>query len=245
MKKKKPKKYKEYNFKTKPFIAREDEVKPYGPRPFKSKDLKERMDEWQQKFNDYFTGLQENGKQLKELREQQKENGKQLIELREQQKETRQQLKEASELQKRTARTLSNLGLNIGDVAEDYFIGALKSRTELASMRYDNVKTNEEKGNGKRGEYDILLLNHETVIVVEVKHKLWKWHVDDFHNRRLSGFKELFPEYTDRMLFGALAGLTVHKEARARAVELGYLVLTQSGQQVKVLNPEGFEPTVF
>ena len=33
------------------------------------------MDEWQQKFNDYFTGLQENGKQLKELREQQKEKG--------------------------------------------------------------------------------------------------------------------------------------------------------------------------
>ncbi len=217
MKRKKPKKYKEYNFKTKSFIVGEDEAKPYGRQPFKSKDLKERMDEWEQKFNDYFTGLLENGKQLKELREQ----------------------------QKRTERTLSNLGLNIGDVAEDYFIGALKSRTELASIKYDILKTNEEKGNGKRDEYDILLLNHETIIVVEVKHKLWKWHVDDFHNRRLAGFKELFPEYTNRMLFGALAGLTVDKEARARAVELGYLVLTQSGQQVKVLNPEGFEPTVF
>ncbi len=68
MKRKKPKKYKEYNFKPSSFIVGEDENKPYGRQPLKAKDFYERMDEWQLKINDLFASQQETGKQLQEVK---------------------------------------------------------------------------------------------------------------------------------------------------------------------------------
>jgi hypothetical protein len=55
-----------------------------------------------------------------------------------------------------------------------------------------------------------------------------KYDVDDFHKRKLPNFKKLFPEYKDKKIVGAVAGLSVVNDAAQKAFEYGYLVLRQA-----------------
>ncbi len=145
----------------------------------------------------------------------------------------------------RLAKIAGGLGVNLGEVAEDYFIGALESRNELAGIQYHEIICKESRGNGIRGEYDIILINNKVIIIVEVKQKLVSSDISDFHDRRMPKFRTLFPEYAKRQLMGAMAALTLSNKTAEKAFDLGYFVLTQAGQQLKLLNPKGFVPKTY
>jgi hypothetical protein len=145
--------------------------------------------------------------------------------------ETREQIKEVSKI-------VGGMGNTQGDVTEDFFKGALKDTKCLAGIKY-NYHGQLKKSNGTvKGEYDIVLFGEDTIVVVEVKHKLWPADVDNFHRRRLPRFKTLFPEYNDKKLVGALAGMTIDPDAKNKALALGYLLLTQAGQKIKVISAD-------
>jgi len=145
--------------------------------------------------------------------------------------ETREQIKEVSKI-------VGGMGNTQGDVTEDFFKGALKDAKCLAGIKY-NYHGQLKKSNGTvKGEYDIVLFGEDTIVVVEVKHKLWPADVDNFHRRRLPRFKTLFPEYNDKKLVGALAGMTIDPDAKNKALALGYLLLTQAGQKIKVISAD-------
>jgi hypothetical protein len=62
----------------------------------------------------------------------------------------------------------------------------------------------------------------------------------DFINRKLVRFKPLFREYADKKIIGAIAGMSVPSDSYEMAAKHGLLVLTQSGENMTVMNPEGF-----
>ena len=92
---------------------------------------------------------------------------------------------------------------------------------------------------GREMEIDILGVNREYVVVVEVKTTL---NVDDVkdHVKRLAQFKEFFPEYGERKVVGAVAGMRLEGEADKYAYRRGLYVLAQSGETVRMLNDEAF-----
>ena len=65
--------------------------------------------------------------------------------------------------------------------------------------------------------------------------------MDDFYNRKLPNFRKLYPEYNDKELIGALAALSVPQASIDKAFQYGFLVLTQSGNDLTVVNKEDFE----
>lgn len=91
-----------------------------------------------------------------------------------------------------------------------------------------------------QGEYDIVLYNGEYMIVIEVKYKLHPDDVEDFLHRKLPAFKPLFPEYADQKLIGAVAGMSVPVDSYETTEKNGLLVLTQSGENISVMNPRDF-----
>ena len=56
----------------------------------------------------------------------------------------------------------------------------------------------------------------------------------------MPNFRALYPEYSDKALVGAVAGLSVPSESERLAKSFGLLVLTQSGDDICLLNEEGF-----
>ena len=97
----------------------------------------------------------------------------------------------------------------------------------------------------RRIEYDIVAVNGDVVVVVSVKTRLNVEHVKTFVEERLTMFKEVFPRYRQMKLLGAVAGMSIEQEADAYAIKNGLFVLTQSGDNIKLLNPEGFLPKAF
>ena len=160
-------------------------------------------------------------------------------------KETDKKFQETDRKLKRLSEIASGLGINLGEVAEDFFRGALENRNELWGFPYSHVDSLKRTTKQKQGQYDIVLFNEETIMVIEVKQKLHPNDVDVFYNRKLPEFKNLFPEYKDKNLIGAVASFTIPDDSKEKAISYGFLVLAQTDQKIKVLNDSQFKPQLF
>ncbi|NUM34517.1 MAG: DUF3782 domain-containing protein [Candidatus Brocadiae bacterium] len=93
-------------------------------------------------------------------------------------------------------------------------------------------------------EIDILGINHEYVIAVEVKSTLSIDDVNEFLEE-LKKFKLFFPEYKDRKVIGAVAGIEITGKADRYAYKKGLFVLGQAGEDLVIKNDKQFKPVVW
>ncbi len=98
--------------------------------------------------------------------------------------------------------------------------------------------------NGQHMEIDVLVLSHDDVVLVEAKSTLG---IDDVseHLERLAQFKAFFPEYGQRRLLGAVAGIEITGSADRYAYRKGLFVIVQSGESVRIANDDSFKPRVW
>ena len=94
---------------------------------------------------------------------------------------------------------------------------------------------------GETLEIDVLVTNAGHVLVVEVKSTLGIEDIQDFV-LDLERFKAFFPEHSDRVVYGAVAGIAMDDGADRYAYRQGLFVLAQSGESVAILNGDGFQP---
>jgi hypothetical protein len=90
-------------------------------------------------------------------------------------------------------------------------------------------------------EIDVLVTNQDHALAVEVKSRLSVQDVKDFIED-LRTFRRFFPEYDQKQLYGAVAGIDIENGADKYAYRQGIFVLTQSGETVTILNGNAFEP---
>lgn len=98
--------------------------------------------------------------------------------------------------------------------------------------------------NGETMEIDVLVLNQNHALIVEVKSSLGVQDVKDFVVD-LGRFREFFPEYANRQIYGAVAGIAIESEADRYAYRQGLFVLTQSGETMIILNNDQFRPRAW
>jgi hypothetical protein len=58
----------------------------------------------------------------------------------------------------------------------------------------------------------------------------------------LNQFRQFFPEYSQKKLYGAVAGIEVEEGADRYAYRQGLFVLAQAGEAVSILNNSDFQP---
>ena len=141
---------------------------------------------------------------------------------------------------------LGSIGHNNGLVAEEFFFQGFSSTMQVGEIKYDYIEKNKERLIKKlRGEYDIVLINHEQILIIEVKYKFHPNDVEIFIEYILPKFKKLFPEYIDYTIYGAIAGLSVPEAALLKAKQYGLMCFTQSGEKIKKLSSEDLILTKF
>jgi vacuolar-type H+-ATPase subunit I/STV1 len=193
------------------------------------------------------------------LRESQAKTDEQLSRTNEQLSRTDEQLSRTDEQLSRTdeqlsktikklddiGRQLGDLGLVQGEVAEDLFFRNLRYIfKEKRDIIFADVKRNLKKRGS--GEYDIVAVNGDAVLVIEVKNKLQKRMVDTFVDKKLPKFKEIFPEYRDRRLFGGVGALVVKDDVGRYAEKAGLYVLTQTSEGgAALVNRKNFRAKEF
>lgn len=188
-------------------------------------------------FNQVWKMFQETDKQFKETDKKFKETDKLLTEKFQ---ETDKKFQETDRKIDRLAKLYGGVSENSKDVAEEFFRRGLEARSSLFGIKYTEVDHLARTSKKLQGEYDIVLHNKAYIIVIEVKYKFHPDDVLDFVNRKLVRFKPLFREYADKKIIGAVAGLSVSSDSYELAAKQGLLVLTQSGDNMTVMNPEGF-----
>jgi hypothetical protein len=98
--------------------------------------------------------------------------------------------------------------------------------------------------NGDTIEIDIMVINREYVVLVEAKSTLSVENINE-HLENIARFKSFFPEYADRKVVGAVAGIVIDEGADRYAYKSGLFVIGQSGETVKILNDKKFIPRAW
>jgi hypothetical protein len=77
--------------------------------------------------------------------------------------------------------------------------------------------------------------------VVEVKSSLGVNDVKELQSD-LNKFRQFFPEYAQKQLYGAVASIEIEEGADRYAYRQGLFVLAQAGETVSILNNPDFQP---
>ena len=160
--------------------------------------------------------------------------------LRETARLTRETDRRIRELSKEISNLTGSWGKFVEAMVEPAVVRLFRERGIEIERTFQRVKSRRD---GEEMEVDILGINREWALVVEVKTTLKVEDVDD-HIERLERFREFFPEYADRKVIGAVAGMRVEEGADKYAYRRGLFVLAQSGESVMILNDERFQPRV-
>jgi hypothetical protein len=165
--------------------------------------------------------------------------------LKEQSLETERILKEQSLKTDRQITRLSqeigNLGGKWGRFVENMVAPACETLFLNRQIPVHQVSQRVRKRlDGKTLEIDVLVTNENHVLVVEVKSSL---SVDDVKEliKNLTEFRQFFPEYNHKQLYGAVAGIEIEEGADKYAYRQGLFVLAQRGENVAILNDTEFQ----
>ena len=188
---------------------------------------------------------------LAELTAAQKETDLQLKEVSQAQKETDRQLKE---LGKQTDRQLKELGKQIGGLGSKFgsFTEglALPSMEKILRQRFGmevvspSVRASKE---GKHMEIDVLAYtngNLNIAYVVEVKSHAREDSITQLKSI-LQRFRDFFPEYKDKQLYGILASVDMSPELRQKTLQEGFYVARIHDQVFELDTPDNFQPQSY
>ncbi len=183
---------------------------------------------------------------LAELTAAQKETERRFQETDRRFQETERLLKEKSE---ETNRQIKEVNKQIGDLGgkwgrfvENMVAPACETIFLKRGIPVHQVSQRVKKRlNGETLEIDVLVTNENHVLVVEVKSSLGVNDVKELQSD-LNKFRQFFPEYSQKQLYGAVAGIEIEEGADRYAYRQGLFVLAQAGETIAILNNSDFEP---
>lgn len=218
---------------------------------FKETDRK--FQETDRKFQETDRKFKETDRKFKETDRKFQETDRQFKEIAERFKETDRKFKETDALLKQSAlrleqeiaavnREISNLGGKWGHFVEGIVKPSIEQLFQERGIKversYARVKASR---NGDQMEIDILAVNGKEVVLIEVKSSLSVSDIDDFLEE-FPRFRKFFPEYADRKIYGAVAGIVIEEGADRYAYKKGLFVIAQKGEMVEILNDKKFVP---
>ena len=126
---------------------------------------------------------------------------------------------------------------NIGYIAEEYFFNSFKAgKTNFFGENFDEINKN-VKGIKKdfEDEYDILLRNGKSVIIVEVKNKA---NVNDIPKiqRKTETFRINFPEYKKHKVYLGFASMGFYTEVEQECQKNGIAIIKQVGETLVIFD---------
>ena len=190
-------------------------------------------------------------KDTRELKEAQKETGCEHKELHRkfkiEQQKTEEVIRRVSEsLDKASGNFNNKWGSFIENLVKGGLVRLLNERDIQVVKTLSRVPFYRSKGE-QEGEFDLIAVNEEEVVIVEIKTTLMPSHVDYFIEK-LKKFRNVFPEYSDKRIYGSVAYLDDNNMAANYAKDKGLFVIKAPGGESHVsmiTNAPDFTPKLF
>ena len=173
--------------------------------------------------------LQENTQQMKQSRAEYEQWRKDYNQERE---------KAAADFDKQMKeinKTLGGWANNHGSFAEEYFFNSFENgKKNFFGEEFDKVKKKlTNYWQGIEDEYDIVLYNHSSVALIEVKYKA---HENDIPKvlKKVETYRILFPDYKDFKIYLGLASLSFYHGLEQECIKQGIAIIKQLGDTVVI-----------
>ena len=155
------------------------------------------------------------------------------------QKENEQLLKENWEKyekrMKKMEETMGSWSYNHGSFAEEYFFNSFENdQHNFFGEEFAKIQKHVHPVTPKlEDEYDIVLYNHTSVAIIEVK---FKAHENDVKQtlKKAETFRILCPDYKDFKIYLGLASMSFYPELEQMCTEQGIAVIKQVGDMVVI-----------
>ena len=123
-----------------------------------------------------------------------------------------------------------------GQVTESYFINSFEQNLQFAGQKYDGIIHNYRQKSKKlnlQGEYDLVLYNGSSVVIIEIKYKARERDVVKLMSKA-STFKQLFPHYANYDMFLGLAAFHFEEQSEQKSIDEGIAVIKQNGDNMVI-----------
>jgi len=203
-------------------------------------------------------------REMAQLREQQKEHEKEMAESRKEhdrrmaehekemaqsrerhkeidklQKETAEQMKKTDEKLDRLAKNVGGINDNIGHHAEQYFQNVFDNSLSFGGQKYDYMRPNLKYGRkGVSAEFDIVLVNGESVAVIEAKSRIHPKFIKELAEEKVAQFRKYYPEYKNYKLYLGAAGFSFDGSVIEEAKKYGIGVVRQVGESLEITDKD-------
>jgi hypothetical protein len=154
---------------------------------------------------------------------------------------TDEKFQETEKLVRQNQKMMGDLGRKFGTIIEHMFIPNLEEKFNALGYEFGKAGPNVRIANKKHNifaEIDVFLENGDCALAVEVKTQA---HIEDVqeHVERMEKLRRYFDLQNDkRKLFGAIAAALIQDDIRDYAFKQGFYVIKQSGDNVRVEEPE-------
>ena len=143
--------------------------------------------------------------------------------------------KEFNEKLEKISEQIGGISNNIGHHAEQFFQSVFKEKLEFGRIKYDEMIPNlAYKGKKDEIEFDIALINGDSVALIEAKNRIHPDFVIKLAEERVEKFREYFHEFDNYDVYLGIAGFSFSDEVLDRASAYGIGIVRQVGEGVEI-----------
>jgi hypothetical protein len=135
----------------------------------------------------------------------------------------------------------SQWGKLVESLVEGDLIKLLNTKNIRVERTIQRVRGNRD---GQNYEFDIIAINGTEIVIVEVKTTLRLADITDFHEKMWKA-KTYLPEYSEKVIYGAMAFITAEGSSERMAEKQGFFVIRATGNSSSIINKEDFKPKAF
>jgi hypothetical protein len=148
------------------------------------------------------------------------------------QKETALQMKETDRRMQKLEEKMGGIDDNLGFHAEHFFQDALTKSKTFGGIKYDsiicNMKCEDET------EFDIVLINGESIAIIEVKNRIHPSFVEKMAKDRVDKFRKYLTAYNNHKAYLGIAAFSFSGKVLEKAKECGIGIIKQSGDSIEI-----------
>ncbi|MDR2554687.1 MAG: hypothetical protein LBC64_04590 [Fibromonadaceae bacterium] len=135
----------------------------------------------------------------------------------------------------RLGEQIGGVSNNMGYHAEQFFQDVFKKKLEFGGIKYDEMVPNlTHIDKGVKVEFDIALLNGDSIALIEVKSRIHPSFVKELAEERIEKFRKFFPRYNDYIAYLGIAGFSFSDEVLEQASRYGIGIVKQVGEGVEM-----------
>ena len=143
-------------------------------------------------------------------------------------------LQKLSEKVDATTKNVNGIAKSNGMVAEETIFNSLDKDKIFGGIKFDEIERNvklKSKMLNLQGEYDILLINGDTIAIIEAKWRVRPEDITKLTTKQVTNFRNIFPMFADYKIVLGIGGMAFedNSENIAKASGVGVIkVLTDS-----------------